>query len=75
MMRKISASELGSFNYCQRAWWYQQQNVPSENQRTMDAGSHEHREHNRRVKLAIFYRWLALTVLAIAVILMIWILR
>jgi len=59
-MRKISASELGSFNYCQRAWWYQQQGMPSENQRAMDAGSHEHREHNRGVKLAISiagWRW------------------
>ena len=73
-MRKMSASELGSFNYCQRAWWYQQQGMPSENQTAMDAGSHEHREHNRGVKLAIFYRWLALAVLAVAVILIIWIL-
>lgn len=74
-MRKISASELGSFNYCQRAWWYQQQGMPSENQAAMDAGSHEHREHNRGVKLAVFYRWLALAVLVVAIVLTIWILR
>lgn len=74
-MRKVRASELGSFNYCQRAWWYQQQNMPSENQEAMDAGSREHREHNRGVKLAVFYRWLALALLVIAIVLAFWILK
>ena len=74
-MRKVRASELGSFNYCQRAWWYQQQGMPSENQGAMDAGSQEHREHNRGVKLAVFYWWLALALLAGAIVLAIWILR
>ena len=74
-MRKVRASELGSFNYCQRAWWYQRQGMPSENLGAMDAGSHEHREHNRGVKLAVFYKWLALVMLAIAVLLAIWTLR
>ena len=74
-MRKVRASELGSFNYCQRAWWYQQQGMPSENQGAMDAGSHEHRENNRGVKLAVFYKQLALLALAVAIVLAIWILR
>ncbi len=74
-MRKVRASELGSFNYCQRAWWYQQQNMPSENQEAMEAGSHEHREHSRGVKLAVFYRWLALGTLVIAIVLALWMLR
>lgn len=71
-MRKVRASELGSFNYCQRAWWYQQQNMPSENQSAMDAGNQEHRGHNRGVKLAVFYKWLALALLAGAIALAIW---
>ena len=74
-MRKVRASELGSFSYCQRAWWYQQQGMPSENQGAMDAGSHEHREYNRGVKLAVFYWWLALAILVVAIVLAIWILR
>jgi len=74
-MRKVRASELGSFSYCQRAWWYQQKNMPSENQGAMDAGGQEHREHNRGVKLAVFYRWLALLALAVAILLSIWILK
>jgi len=74
-MRKVRASELGSFLYCQRAWWYQQQNLPSENQGAMDSGSQEHREHNRGVKLAVFYKWLALVALLAAVCLALWMLR
>ena len=65
-MRKVRASELGSFNYCQRAWWYQQQGLPSGNQTAMDAGSHEHREHSRGVKLAVFYQWAAVILLVLA---------
>ncbi len=68
-MRKVRASELGSFNYCERAWWYQQQNLPSENQDAMNAGSHEHREHSRGVKLAVFYRWAAFALLILALLL------
>jgi len=49
--------------------------MPSENQGAMDAGSHEHREHNRGVKLAVFYKWLALAVLVVAIFLAIWILK
>lgn len=64
-MRKLRASELGSFNYCERAWWYEQQNLPSANQAAMDTGSQKHREHSRTVKLAAIYRWLALALLAV----------
>jgi len=74
-MRKVRASELGSFLYCQRAWWYQQQNLSSENQGAMDSGSQEHREHNRGVKLAVIYKWLALVALLAALCLALWMLR
>lgn len=50
-MRIIKASELGSFLYCQRAWWYQLQDEPSTNQAQMDAGAQAHQSHARQVKL------------------------
>jgi hypothetical protein len=41
----------------------------------MDSGSQEHREHNRGVKLAVFYKWLALVALLAALCLALWMLR
>ncbi|TLN01560.1 hypothetical protein FDZ74_15740 [bacterium] len=70
-MRTIRASELGTFQYCRRAWWYQRQGVPSENQMELAGGSEFHREHGRRVltgRLARLLSWLLLGLaLALAV--------
>lgn len=70
-MRTIRASELGTFQYCRRAWWYQRQGMPSENQMELAGGSEFHREHGRRVltgRLARLLSWLLLGLaLALAV--------
>ena len=70
-MRTIRASELGTFQYCRRAWWYQRQGVPSENQMELAGGSEFHREHGRQVltgRLARLLSWLLLGLaLALAV--------
>lgn len=58
-MRVIRASEIGSFLYCHRAWWYQLQGVPSQNQAELAAGTRSHLANTRRV-----FRALALRVLA-----------
>ncbi len=47
-MRTIRASEIGSYLYCQRAWWYQKTGVPSDNQAEMAAGSELHFRHGRK---------------------------
>jgi hypothetical protein len=59
-MRTIKASELGSFLYCQRAWWYQRQGEPSENAAALASGTARHASHARGVKLALVLKWLAL---------------
>lgn len=71
-MRTIRASELGTFLFCRRAWWYQTQGVASENQSDLARGSTFHRRHGRNVVLAGLLRsagWLlllaALVVLAV----------
>jgi CRISPR/Cas system-associated exonuclease Cas4 (RecB family) len=51
-MRTIRASEIGSFLFCARAWWYQRQGMPSENQAMMEAGSRHHQAHGGRVAAA-----------------------
>jgi hypothetical protein len=48
-MRVLRTSELGSFLYCQRAWWYNAQGVEPENRTELAAGSDFHRRHGARV--------------------------
>ncbi len=58
-MRTIRASEISSFIYCQRAWWYQKQGIDSENQPQMAAGTSLHLQHGKAVWLAGALRTLA----------------
>ncbi len=70
-MRTIRASEIGAFQFCRRAWWYQRQGVTPENQMELAGGSAFHREHGRQVltgRLARLLAWLLLGLaLALAV--------
>lgn len=75
-MRTIRASEIGSYLYCQKAWFYQKQGVPSENKTELAAGSEVHQQHGRRVfrsQLVSYAGWLILA--AALVILVIYLIR
>lgn len=48
-MRKISASEVGTFLFCERAWWYHHQGIESHNLDEMAAGSELHHQHSQAV--------------------------
>jgi hypothetical protein len=48
-MKTIRASELGSFLYCRRAWWYQRQGIESQNLAEIAYGSQMHLQHGRSV--------------------------
>ncbi len=41
----IRASEVGTYLYCQRAWFYQRQGEPSANAGDMAAGMRLHQQH------------------------------
>ncbi len=72
--RTVRASEIGSFIFCQRAWWYQRSNQPTLNKQELAAGSGFHHRHAGRMRTARALRlvsWLflllALTILVLAV--------
>ena len=67
----IRASEIGSYLYCRRAWWYRKQGVESENQSEMATGTELHRQHGRKVIAAGLLRTLGLTLLLAAFVLLV----
>ena len=48
--RTVRASEIGSFIFCRRAWWYQRQDEESLNQAELAAGSQFHSAHAGRAR-------------------------
>ena len=69
-MRAIRASEIGSYLFCARVWWYRLQGIEPENQTEMTSGTELHRAHGRRVIASGFTRALALILLLAALMLL-----
>lgn len=69
-MRTIRASEIGSFLFCARAWWYRRSGKPSQNEALMSEGTAYHARHGRQVSAAGFNRRLAAAVLLFALLLL-----
>lgn len=65
-MKIIRASEIGSYRYCQRAWWYQLQGYVSKNQVELSEGSEYHQQHGRAVYRAGCLKTLAGWLLCLA---------
>jgi CRISPR/Cas system-associated exonuclease Cas4 (RecB family) len=67
-MKTVRASEIGTFLYCQRAWWYHRQGFDSENQAELTAGSQLHEQHAQAVWIIGCLRWIAYALLIAAIV-------
>jgi len=70
-MRSIRASEVGTYLFCARAWWYRQKGIESTNQAEMTTGTELHRLHGRQVIASSLTRTLALILLLVALVLLV----
>lgn len=70
-MHPIRASEIGSYIYCARAWWYRRQGWEAEDKAELTAGTELHRAHGRSVMAAGLTRTLALILLLAALALLV----
>ena len=72
----IRASELGTFLYCRRAWWYQKNGEKSSNQAQMNLGTQLHEQHGRQVLQTGCLQTIGiLFVIAAAALLLLWFLQ
>jgi hypothetical protein len=69
-MRPIRASEVGSYLYCARAWWYGRQGIKPGNQVELTGGTELHHLHGRQVMLARLTRLLAWILMLVALVLL-----
>ncbi len=68
-MPPIRASEIATYLYCERAWWYQRQGKASQNAQKMAAGTRLHYRHGRAVLRAAMLRLAAYVLILLALIL------
>ncbi len=67
-MRTIRASEISTYLFCHRAWYYQDQGFESQNQMELAGGSAYHEEHGKQVFVAGLLRVAGLVLLLVALV-------
>lgn len=67
-MKIIRASEVGTYRFCKRAWWYQLQGYEPENKTELAGGSEIHEKHARGVQAASCIEAVAYTFLLLAIV-------
>jgi len=68
-MKTIRASEIGTYLYCHRAWWYQKSGLEPQNLGELAAGVQLHEQHGRVLLVVGCLRSLAYALLLFALVL------
>jgi hypothetical protein len=67
-MRIIRASEIGTYQFCNRAWWYQLQGYEPDNQIALERGRELHTKHFYKVTTAGCLQIIAYSLVLLAII-------
>lgn len=67
----IRSSDIGTYLYCRRAWWYKKQGVEFANQSELAAGTELHAKHGRQVLASSITRTVGLVLLMIALVMLV----
>ena len=70
--RFISASEIGTWCYCKRAWYLQQLGRPSVLTEERAAGTRYHERHFQRLRTTRRLRAVARAIMLVSLLLLIW---
>lgn len=70
-MRPIRSSEIGTYLYCRRSWWYRKNGTLSENQAELAAGTNLHKRHGHQVVASALTRTVGLLLLLAAILLLV----
>jgi hypothetical protein len=70
-MPLIRSSDIGTYLYCRRAWWYKKQGIEASNQTELAAGTQLHVRHGRQVLVSGITRTIGLILLMIALVLLV----
>ena len=70
-MRIIRASEIGTYQFCHRAWWYRIQGEQPDITAQMDAGNEIHHQHGQSVMKVVGLRITAYLLILLALVLLI----
>jgi len=70
-MPVIRSSDIGTYLYCNRSWWYRKQGIESQNQTELAAGTELHVKHGRQVLASGITRTVGLILLMVALVMLV----
>lgn len=70
-MKIIRASELNTYKYCQRAWWYQKKGYIPDNLSILQDGEELHHRHGQSLFITRILKFLAYGLITVGFLLVI----